>query len=152
VGRLPLDLSGILMSLFPPSTAPAGPRRAIEAADEADDFDEPTLPHALDVAAGDGSRQPEGRGAGLEANDPEPAAVPPQYRPWPAATPASPAAGIGPLPPLPVLPPLRTAHQAVGPQAGVPAHADIQAKVDDVVLSALISEFQGMRSARDQDA
>jgi predicted Ser/Thr protein kinase len=154
MGRLPMDLSGILMNLFPqPVAAAASPHRAAETSDDAEDFDEPTLPHAL-VAAGDGGRQPEPRAIGRTRSGQAgggPAA--PRNGPWPATAQASQAAsGVRPLPPMPVLPPVRSADQSGEPQASVPAHADIQAKVDDVVLSALISEFRGMRQARDEDA
>jgi hypothetical protein len=59
--------------------------------------------------------------------------------PQPAVTPPQPpAASLPPMPPMPA--------GGVAP----PNYNEIQAKVDDVVLSALIGEFQGLRQARDQ--
>src|SRR5262249_24517678 len=47
------------------------------------------------------------------------------------------SSGLPPLPPV------------ASPEAALPNYDEIQAKVDDVVLSALMSEFQGLRHSRD---
>jgi hypothetical protein len=67
-----------------------------------------------------------------------PSAHPPPAPQQAAATPPlPPAAGLPPLPPMPSAEP------------ALPSYDEVQAKVDDVVLSALIGEFQGLRQARE---
>jgi hypothetical protein len=162
-GRLPVDLAGILMHQIPEDS----PRLAKTAEMERElsqqideDFDEPTLPYAQRTghAPAGGAHSD----AGMQSVDD-------------ATTPmASPAWSIGQagnqvvnpgattektvplLPPLPSvaplgLPPMPAAMSSL-PQAAPPEHDSIRSKVDDVVLSSLISDFRGMRQARDGGA
>src|SRR5262249_32635335 len=82
---------------------------------------------------------------------PSASGLPPLPGPAPATPPPlPPTSGLPPLPPTFGLPPMPPeAGPSVGPEAVLPGYDDIQAKGDDGVLSALISEFQGLRQSRD---
>lgn len=171
LGRLPIDLSGILMNLFPAPAktvdAPTAPEVETSSENNDETFDEATVPYALrarvapaenraddvptlrygepaatDVPAGQGQSAPVAHPSSVVGS-------PPANR---EAEPAVPGASVPPvssLPPMPGMPPLPPS-PAVRPDAALPAHEDIQNKVDDVVLSALISEFQDMRQSRER--
>ncbi|WP_103220443.1 serine/threonine-protein kinase [Roseibium marinum] len=134
-GRLPQDLGQILLNQLPDQpqapvedatqrtdseiTAPTSPAASPRRTDE--EFDEPTLPHALSGPA------PELPVAHKEPADPGPEEGVP-----PAGQPVSPQ-----LPPLPFL--TQTTEQDGG---------DMRGKVDDAILTSLVSGYADYRQKR----
>jgi len=137
-GRLPFDLAGILLGQFPVA-------RETATGDTEESLDEETLPYALTSSPDDNTRTaPLGdhildRSA-EKGPSPDTSLIPPL--PPEATRPET------EQPPLPPLPPANS----TSPDAELPAYDEIRSKVDDVVLSALIGEFQGLRKPRDGNA
>jgi len=122
-GRLPPDLGQILLGQLPaaapgeddmadPDPDPTEPGRLSAEDPEADDFEEPTLPHALKPAWEAGADQPVAAEAETSPETPH-------------------------LPPLPFFEP-----------PAMEAGDETQGKVDDAILSSLVSDYTDYRSRR----
>ncbi|WP_299483499.1 serine/threonine-protein kinase [uncultured Roseibium sp.] len=133
-GRLPRDLGAILLSQLPaaPAGSPAAPATIPEEQDLLEDrnstlpppdaedmFDEPTLPHGVTPEWREGSAT--GTGGGGMQPFAAPQATPPQEK----------------LPPLPFL-----------TQAPAASGEDMRDKVDDAILSSLVSDYTDFRNTR----
>ncbi|MDE1992881.1 MAG: serine/threonine protein kinase [Rhizobiaceae bacterium] len=121
IGRLPLDIADILLNLLPATSAPSvAPGSGKDAG----------ASHATDENLFDEPTVPLLRKTGTPAA--------PEVNP-----PKQPLEKIPPLPPSFMSPASGGGHGATPPQYG-----DVQSKVDDVVLSALVKDYRGLRQDR----
>lgn len=145
-GRLPADIGDILLRLVPGKSSPdESPEAPAETAEES--FDDPTVPYAspflddaktIEVEPSDAGR-PEGMAGKQETVLPGRGGSGPMPPQLPA--PAGPSAGPWP-----------SQGSERGQSPALPDYDDVQKKVDDVVLSSLISGFHAFRGSRDVEA